>query len=197
MTKSKTLKIVGITFLVFLLLIIGVFYYASTKLRPDEIKKMAIAQSKAVFPNADLTLDTVEIGWGFNFNIHLAKLKLVATKDNKPVEMLAVDQLVVKVPVWALLSGRGILEIKLDAPMMNYAEFAEGNNWTYALGDKKPEEKKPEAPAADGNGEGSKAALGIFGKSKINVKLSDIAVKYSLRDNSNGEIKVSRFLIKG
>jgi hypothetical protein len=39
--------------------------------------------------------------------------------------------------------------------------------------------------------------LGIFGRSKINVKLSDVDFKYSLRDNSKGEIKISRFLIKG
>jgi hypothetical protein len=198
MTKSKTLKIVGVTFLVFLMLFMGAFYYASTKLRPEEIKKMAIEQSKAVFPNADLTLDSVNIGWGFNFNIHLEKLKLIATKDGKHIEMLAVDQLLVKVPVWALLSGNGVIEIKLDAPMMNYAEFAEGNNWTYALGTKKAEEAKAENKA-DGaaDSESSKKALGVFGKSKINVKLSDISVKYSLRDNSNGELKVSRFLVKG
>lgn len=197
MTKSKTLKIVGATFLVFLLIFLGAFYYASTKLQPEEIKKMAILQAKNVFPNADLSLDKVDIGWGFNFNIHLEKLKLVATKEGKIVDMLAVDQLVVKVPVWALLSGRGIIEIKLDGPMMNYAEFTEGNNWTYALGDKKAEEAKPADAASAGGEDSSKAALGVFGKSKINVKLSDISVKYSLRDNSNGEIKISRFLIKG
>lgn len=195
---SKKVKILTSAFIVILVLFVGVFYYASTKLRPEEIKKLAIEQSKSVFPNADLTLDKVDIGWGFNFNIHLEKLKLIAKKDGKTVEMMAVDQLVVKVPVWAILSGRGVIEIKLDAPMMNYAEFTEGNNWTYALGNKKVEESKTATPtsssAADG---GSVATIGIFGKSKINVKLSDIAVKYSLRDNSNGEIKVSRFLIKG
>jgi hypothetical protein len=39
--------------------------------------------------------------------------------------------------------------------------------------------------------------LGFFGKSKIDIKLSDISVKYGLKDNSNGEIKVSRFVVKG
>lgn len=196
MTKPKTLKIVGVTFLVFLFLFLGAFYYASTKLKPEEIKKIAIAQSKVIFPNADLSLEKVDIGWGFNFNIHLEKLKLIATKEGKRVDMLAVDQLVVQVPVWALLSGRGVIEVKFDAPMMNYAEFSEGNNWTYALGNKK-EEAKPIAGAPSESGDSSKTALGIFGKSKINVKFSDILVKYSLRDNSNGEIKISRFLIKG
>jgi hypothetical protein len=136
-------------------------------------------------------LEKVDIGWGFNFNIHLEKLKLEAKKDGKTISMMAVDQLIVKVPIWALLSGSGVVEVKLDAPMMNYAEFSEGNNWTYALGNKKAE-NEPKT-----SGTNPTAALGIFGRSKINVKLSDIAVKYSLRDNSNGEIKVSRFLIKG
>ena len=120
--------------------------------------------------------------------------------------MISVDQLVVKVPFWAILTGGGQVEIKLDAPQMNYQEFAEGNNWTYAMGGKKtPEElkadeKKAEEKAQDNkddNGSSAASALGIFGKSKINVKLSDVSVKYGLRDNSKGELKVSRFLIKG
>ncbi len=192
--KSKKIKILATLIVIFVLLLAGAFYYASTKLRPEEIKRLAIEQSKAVFPNADLSLGNIEIGWGFNFNIHLEKLKLIAQKNGRPVEMMAVDQLVVQVPIWALLYGNGIVEIKLDAPMLNYAEFTEGNNWTYALGDTKEVASKPEVAEKEMK---PTAALGIFGKSKINVKLSDIAVKYSLRDNSNGEIKISRFLVKG
>ena len=196
--KSKKIKILGIVLIALIVLLGGLFYYASSKVKPSEIKRIAIEQTKKVFPKAEVTLQDVQIGWGLNFKINLEKLSIKALKDNQQIEMMSVDQLVVKVPVWAILTGSGVIEVKLDAPLMNYHEFAEGNNWTYAMGDKKtPEEKKAEEEKAKKEGSGANSALGLFGKSKINVKLSDVAVRYSLRDSSKGEIKVSRFLIKG
>jgi hypothetical protein len=201
--KSNKMKILGIGLVALVLIFGGVFYYATTKLNPEEIKKMAISQTQKVFPKSEVTLSSVDIGFGFNFKINLEKFHINTTKDGNKVELLAVDQLVVKVPIWAILTNSGIIEIKLDAPMMNYAEFAEGNNWTYAMGDKKAEttpENKDEAKNANSSSssaDGANSAVGVFGKSKINVRFSDVNVRYALRDNSNGEIKVSKFLIKG
>jgi hypothetical protein len=192
--KSNKLKILGIVLLVFLVLVGWLFYFASTKLRPEEIKKIAIEQTQKVFPKSEVSLESVDIGWGLNFKINLQKFNMKAVKDNEKIDMMSVDQLVVKVPVWAIITGSGVIEVKMDAPIMNYHEFPEGNNWTYAMGDKKPEDKKDEK---NGDGSAANSALGVFGKSKINVKLSDVAVRYSLRDNSKGEMKVSRFLVKG
>jgi hypothetical protein len=197
------MKILGIGLVALVLIFGGVFYYATTKLNPEEIKKMAISQTQKVFPKSEVTLSSVDIGFGFNFKINLEKFHINTTKDGNKVELLAVDQLVVKVPIWAILTNSGIIEIKLDAPMMNYAEFAEGNNWTYAMGDKKAEttaENKDEAKNAtssSSSADSANSAVGVFGKSKINVRFSDVKVRYALRDNSNGEIKVSKFLIKG
>lgn len=194
--KPHKLKIIGIVITLVIVLFGGIFYYASTKLQPEEIKRMAIEQTQKVFPKAEVTLQSVDIGWGLNFKINLQKFSLKTSRDNAVVDMMAVDELVVKVPVWAILTGSGVIEIKMDAPLLNYHEFAEGNNWTYAMGDKKSEEEKKKEDEQKGK-DGSGTALGIFGKSKVNVKLSDVAVKYSLRDNSKGDIKVSRFLING
>lgn len=195
--KSNKFKIIGIIAAVFFVLIAGVVYYASTKLNPEEIRKIAITQTEKVFPKGKASLDTINISWGLNFKIELHKFAINTTSpEGRPVEMMAVDNLVVKVPLWAIITNGGVIEIQLDKPLMNYAEFPVGNNWTYAMGDKKDEDKKnektPEEKAA-----AQEKAIGIFGKSKINVKLSDVAVKYSLRDNSNGQITVSRFLVKG
>jgi len=197
--KSKKVKILASILAIILVLVVGLFYYASTKLRPEEIKKITIEQTKKIFPRSVVTLQNVDIGWGLNFKVNLEKLSIKALKDNQQVEMMAVDQMVLKVPIWAILSGAGVIDVKLDAPVINYHEFAEGNNWTYAMGDNASKEKKAEAETAKDKKEESAAttSLGMFGKSKINVKLSDVAVKYFLRDSSKGEIKVSRFLIKG
>lgn len=194
--KTNKLKMLLAGLGIFILLVGGAFYYASTKLRPDEIKKLAIEQTQKIFPKSQVSLESVDIGWGINFNVNLVKFSVKAIKDNETIPMMSVDHLVLKVPVWAVLTGAGIIEVKLESPEVNYKEFAEGNNWTFALGEKgsdaskKEEDKKVEDKEHTAN-------LGFVGKSKINIKLSDIAVKYALRDNSNGEIKVSRFVVKG
>lgn len=194
--KSNKFKIIGVIAAVFIVFIAGVVYYASTKLNPEEIRKIAITQTEKVFPKAKASLDTINISWGLNFKIELHKFAINTTSpEGAPVEMLAVDTMVVKVPLWAIITNGGVIEIQLDKPLMNYAEFPVGNNWTYAMGDKKDEEKEEKTP--EEKAAAQEKAIGIFGKSKINVKLSDVAVKYSLRDNSNGQITVSRFLVKG
>jgi hypothetical protein len=195
--KSKKFKIIGVIAAVFIVFIAGVVYYASTKLNPEEIRKIAITQTEKVFPKAKASLDTINISWGLNFKIELHKFAINTTSpEGAPVEMMAVDTMVVKVPLWAIITNGGVIEIQLDKPLMNYAEFPVGNNWTYAMGEKKDENKKDEKTPEEKMAAQEKA-IGIFGKSKINVKLSDVAVKYSLRDHSNGQITVSRFLVKG
>ena len=194
--KSNKFKIIGAVAAIFVVLTAGVVYYASTKLNPEEIRKIAILQTEKVFPKAKASLEKINITWGLNFKIELHKFSINTTSpEGAPVEMLAVDDLVVKVPLWAIITNGGVIEIQLDKPLMNYAEFPVGNNWTHAMGDKKDEKedgKTPEEKAA-----AQEKAIGIFGTSKINVKLSDVAVRYSLRDNSKGQITVSRFLVKG
>ena len=194
--KSNKFKIIGIIAAVFIVLIAGVVYYASTKLNPEEIRKIAIAQTQKVFPKAETTLGSVKINWGLNFKIELHQFALTTKNpEGKSVEMMAVDELIVKVPLWAVLTNGGIIEIQMDKPLMNYAEFPVGNNWTYAMGNK--DEKKEEEKTPEEKAKAQEKAVGLFGKSKINVKLSDVAVKYALRSNSSGQANLSRFLVKG
>ncbi len=196
--KSSKVKIILGVFALFIVLMGGALYYASTKLKPEEIKKMVITQTQKVFPKSSVELSNVDISLGFNVKVNLEKFQINLPKDGTQVEMLAVDHLVIKVPIWAIITNSGVIEIQLDAPLMNYQEFSEGNNWTYAMDLKDPktnETKENEKKASDLSGANS--AVDFFGKSKVNVRLSDVKVKYGLRDNSNGEIKVSKFLIKG
>jgi hypothetical protein len=139
--KPNRLKILGIVLAALLVLFGGLFYYASTKLRPEEIKRITIEETKKVFPNAEVSLQSVDIGWGFNFKINLQKFSLKTTKDNQSVDMMSVDELVVKVPIWAIITGAGVVEVKLDAPLMttNFKKEITGHTpW----GPRSPKRKK-------------------------------------------------------
>lgn len=198
--KNNKMKILGAGFFLFFVFISGVVYYASTKLNPEEIRKIAVSQTLKYFPNSEVKLESVHIKWGFNFKIELVNFSLVTKgPEGKAFEMMSVDQLGVKIPLWAVLTNAGVVEIQLNKPLLNYAEFSEGNNWLYAMGERGKSDKDVDKNATKENSNESeeKRALGLFGKSKINVKLSDILVKYKLRNKSAGEINISRFLVKG
>lgn len=195
--KSSKVKIILGVFTLFIVLMGGALYYASTKLKPEEIKKIVITQTQKVFPKSSVELSSVDISLGFNVKVNLEKFQINLPKDGSTVEMLAVDHLVIKVPIWAIITNSGVIEIQLDAPLMNYQEFNEGNNWTFAMDLKDPKTNEPNEDKKPADMSNANSAVDFFGKSKVNVKFSDVKVKYGLRDNSNGEIKVSKFLIKG
>lgn len=197
--KNKKLKIFGIIFAVLIIIFAGVMSYASSKLNPEEIKKMALAQTQKIFPNSTADLESVNIKWGLNFRIELKKF-LLKTKNSEghPVELAYVDSLDVKVPLWAIVTNGGVIEIQLDKPVVNYQEFEKDNNWTYALGEKAVvEQVKDVKEEVQVEKESPNPALGLLAKSKINVRLSDVLIKYFLKDKSSGQVTISRFLIKG
>jgi hypothetical protein len=121
--KTSKLKFLVLALVAFIFLVGGVFYYASTKLRPEEIRKMTIEQAQKVFPRSEVNLQSVNIGWGLSFKVNLEKLSIKAIKENQKVEMMSVDQLVATVPLWAIITGRGVVDIKLDAPVMGLMQW--------------------------------------------------------------------------
>ena len=77
--KTNKFKIIGIVAAVFVLLIAGVVYFASTKLNPEEIRKIAITQTEKVFPKGKASLENISISWGLNFKIQLHKFAINTT----------------------------------------------------------------------------------------------------------------------
>lgn len=195
--KSNKLKIIGGVLAVLILIFAGIMSYASSRLNSEEIRKAAIGATHKVFPNATASLENVEIKWGLNFRIELKKF-LLQTQDpeKKPVDLAYVESLDVKIPIWAILTNGGVVEIEMDKPLVNYQEFPATNNWVHALGDKLNE---PVEPVKEESAEISSdnPAINLLSKSKVNVRITEVLVKYLLKDKSNGQVAVSKFLIKG
>lgn len=200
--KSSKLKIIGGVLAVLILIFAGIMSYASSKLNSEEIRKAAIEATQKVFPNATANLENVEIKWGLNFRIELKKF-LLQTKDpqdsgQKPVDLAYVESLDVKIPIWAILTNGGVVEIEMNKPLVNYQEFPNTNNWVYALGDKL--DKPVEETAKDSESKelsSDNPAVNLLSKSKVNVRITDVLVKYLLKNKTNGQVAVSKFLIKG
>lgn len=62
--KSTKVKILIVGIVAFFLLLAGAVYYASTKLNPDEIRRITIEQTAKVFPNSKISLETIDVKIG-------------------------------------------------------------------------------------------------------------------------------------
>lgn len=197
--KNNTIKVLLAIFIAFVLLLSGAIYYASTKLRPEEIRKIAILQTSKFFPNADVTLENIDVGIGFNFKIYLSKFNITykGNVGGEKSELATINELQIKIPFWAIITGGGVVEFKLDKPQINYEEFSEANNWTLALGNKSTTENKVNENQTEDTKSSDKVSLGFLGKSKVNIRLNDILLSYKLKTKANGKVTVSKFVVNG
>jgi len=195
--KSNKVKIIVIAIVAVVTIFSGLFFYVSSKLKPEEIKAMVLMQTQKVFPNSKVSITSVDIGLGLNVNVELKEFSLMSNYQEREVQLASVNEVIVKIPIWAIITQSGVIEIKMDKPMVHYEEFAESNNWNYALGKKSPaEEDKVAEKKVESSPEQFKT-LALFGNSKINVRLTDVNFDYSLRNNSKGKVVISKFLVKG
>jgi len=194
---SKKIKVLLAIFFVFILGTVGAFYYLASLLTPENVKEAIIAQSSKVFPLAKIELGDVGINAGFNFKINLSRFRLSQNINETEMELMSVDDFVVKIPFWAIVTNGGVIEVKMDRPRINYHEFKEGNNWTLALAKKTEVENKAEKSVVENNSKQELSSISFFKNSKINVRFNDIVFKYQRKDASKGEVIVSRFVFKG
>jgi len=207
MKKMNWKMIFGVGLISFLLLFCATFFYAYKKISPEEIKKIATAQLQKTFPNAKVEIGEIKLSPSFSFKLEVDNFKLAALKEGKEIKLFSAQELKIKIPLWAALTGSGKIEIKLDKPALNYAEFGISdefaNNWTYAMGVKAasaaltPAAIAPEAKVDTPTKEASSITIPAFlSDIKIDFRVYDIALDYSLKDNSKGQLTLSRFLIK-
>jgi hypothetical protein len=200
--NKKLLTVLLSLLMVFLLVIGGAIYYASTLLKPEEIRRMAQEQLQEVFPNANIEIGEISLKFGLSTRLRLTKLEMALREGvmGKEIPLFGVEDLGVRIPVWAILRGKGTVEVSLVGPRLHYHQVNEDTNWFKALGDESPNDKNQERKAGrsseDSGATGAAIALPAFLlMSELNLKIRDLNISYVL-DEMSGEVGISRFVIK-
>lgn len=204
MKKMNWKMFLGIGLISFLLIFGGLFFYAYKKISPAEIKRLTVEQLQKTFPKAQVSIGEIKLTPSFSFKLQIDKVKLSAQKEGEEIALFSAQELKVKIPLWAAITGVGKIEVKLDKPAMNYAEFVGGdyaNNWTYAMDAKIGAPVAAAAPVAEKADAPKKEASSItipsfLSNIKADIRVYDIVVDYSLKDSSKGQVTLSRFLVK-
>ncbi|MBF0359741.1 MAG: hypothetical protein HQK49_01965 [Oligoflexia bacterium] len=211
--KNLKINVIIVIFLLVLLCIGGLFYYISSKISPEEIKKITISTISKSFPNAKVELEKLDYSIGFSFKFKIQNLSIIPTTvSSDPAasagSLFSVNEVEARVPFWALLTGGGTIEIYINKPSLEFIMFAkDDNNWKRAMmSSSSSSSSSPTtapattttttATAAATDQKGQIEVINFLMNSSLNVKFIDIDLKYKLQNNTSGHILLSRFLLK-
>jgi hypothetical protein len=180
-------------FLIIILIILsalgGAYFYISSKINPDELKRIAINSAKEVYPDLIIAIDKIDYEIGLNVKLQVKGLQL-ASKFSKNV-LAELSHFEVRIPVWSILTSGGAVEIKANSPIIYFLkENKDDFNWS------KPLTKKTENAKKQNSKNKEIEFPSFLNKSRINIKVEKAIVDYQLDDEMKGRITINQILIK-
>ncbi len=183
--KGSRLKIILIVFVLFVGGFIGAYFYAASKISPEEIRKLTLLELQKTFPKSKVSLGKIELKFGTQINLDVEKLNIVHASG----PLIELQSFVVKIPIFSILLGSGSIDIKIENPVVNYKELKEGNNWDLAMGQKKKE-------TSPSSGAVTMSVPVFLTGTKVNLNITGINLNYNLLAGDQGALKINKFLIK-
>lgn len=173
----------------------GAVYYASTLVSPDEVRRLALEKLEQTFPQSQIDLGELNFSMGPTFKFDLERLA-VSSPGKNTENLFSVEDVQIKVPVWAILFGGGDIDIRIQSPEVRYVEMDESNNWVVAMKKKGSSEstvKKDEAVKK--SGQSMLVIPGFLANSRLNLRVSNLKLHYQL-EKQKGTFEISKFLVR-
>lgn len=197
---SKLKLIMVVLFVVVLGALSGAIYYASTLISPEEVRRLTLQKLEETFPNSKVELGELSFTIGTTFKFDLDELTISSPKK-APKPLFAVEDVHMKVPVWAILFGGGEIDVQVSSPEVFYKTLADQNNWSNAMRGPeahKTQENEQEQQEQEQESQSSQAAMivpGFLMNGQLNLKVSDLKVHYQMEEQK-GELDIAKFLIR-
>lgn len=191
---SKKVKILVSLLLAFIGAMAVVFYIVSTKINPEMIKKSAIEAIEQNLKDSKATIGEVSYSLGFNVKLYLKELKIVSKKNG---DLASLGEAKVEVPILAILTNGGTVDIKVDAPEVVYKELpGGGSNWEAAIASK-ANSKKAVKSNSDKKIETKEVELPSFiEKSRIDLKITNLKAVLLQLEKEKSEVMINKILFK-
>ncbi len=201
MSKLKMTLIVSATGI--LLLVLGSLILVKSKLRPSSVRNLIVQSVQETLPGAEVSLGQIQLDFGLNIYMRINDVKL--TSKEKKSELFEATSCVLKLPLWTVVTGGGVVEILMEKPFVHYLNFGATNNWKLALQNQllstliepKMEKTTTEVFQTPGTGKKSKFLAKLLSRIFVNIKMGDLNIVYHLSDNQSGKVRIEKFVIKG
>jgi hypothetical protein len=166
----------------------GTLFYISSKISPAEIKKVVLENLTKQFPNCNVTLGDLNFSLGFSFKFDAKNFSMSLKNHEKDGELIKVDEAQISIPIWAIITGGGSIEVNVNNPEIYYLVYNkdENNLKTALAGAAKSEDVAPIAEADNkgqkektldaGNDANKVKLMNFFAKSNVNIKFTLIQI---------------------
>lgn len=186
MKPNKVFLIIGTVFLTFGLLLGGVYFYVSKTLTPEKVRTVIVDLLQTEFPTAKVSVGSVN----FNFSTSIEfVINTISVEKDGP--LFTLEDAKVKIPLWAILKGGGVVEFDVVGPSFNWRQIKESNNWQNAM-------KTTESAEVSKSEESQifEVLPAFLLTSRLNIKLRDTKVFYEFNKNEKGSLIINKLLVK-
>lgn len=189
-SMNKTTKILLVSLIVVGVAFSGALFFASQKLKNLDLVKLAKENIEKSLPGAKANITKIDYSLGASIEFKAENTSLTLKRNGTP--LIDLKDIVIKIPLWAILTGGGNLQVDIDNPKISFVQYSKTkNNWLEATGGSK--KRTPQSVEAKSK---SMQIPRFLAKSTVNISFRNISVNYRLADKSKGELKVAKFLIK-
>ena len=178
----RRVKLYGLLIgVLFFLIVLGVSFYAKTKLKPEELKSSIQSFVNQKYPEIDLSIGKLNIATGFNFRIEGKNIELKKRNEKGKRVLGSLKKLDVDIPFFNVLFGGGNIDIN------GFGFVIEDFNFERA---KKTSSKNKKEKTREELKREKFNLPSFLSKSKINLSFNNISFKHKIMD---GVIKLLEF----
>lgn len=183
MKPNKVFLIILSVFITFGILLGGIYFYISKVLTPDNIRDLLTQNLRETFPKAKIEVGEVDFKFGTSIDFIINKINI---ETNEP--MASVSDAKLRIPVWSILKGGGVVEIEINGPQFYWSKLKKSeSNWAQAMNSTVAKKDSSSVPVV---------LPAFLATSRLNIKMKDSKIKYHLSENEKGTFLITKFLIK-
>ncbi|MEX1100186.1 MAG: hypothetical protein WEB87_07160, partial [Bacteriovoracaceae bacterium] len=193
---SKKIKVVVALLALFFIGLISIVYFISTKIDPESIKERAVEAIEENLPGSKASIKEVSYNLGVSIKLNVKELEVSRKEGGR--RLFYVKDVQVDVPVLAILTNGGTIDIKVLSPELVYEELPDNSsNWQKVFPDPAQTTGHKEEKAGR-NGQEKKAIElpNFIDKSRMDLKITDLNLQYLPIGKKSANIMVNKILFK-
>jgi len=187
---TKTVKILITGFLVFTIALVALIFIVSTKINPEEIRKLTKENIEKALPGSSVEIGMIDFSLGTSIRVYINEidLSIASTKE----KLARVDKLVVKLPIFAILAQGGTVSVRVEKPEVIFHEYEKGNNWEKVLPSPQPTQEKSNNDTSTNTFE----IPSFISNSKVDLRVESLELKYIPVTNIESTVLLKKVVLK-
>ncbi len=173
--------------------------YISSKIDEEQIENFLRSDLKKSFPGSIVEIDQVKLKIGFEVKLTINKVRIFINKDQKEINLIVAKNIIGRINILSFLLGNAEINILIKKPEVSFIEFDKKNNWTLAKKGKNKSKKTSDSikkRSKKTRVDSYSIIPNLFTNLKINLKMHNVDIKYSLRNDLKGDIILRKCTIK-